>query len=342
MKGIRALARHLGVSIGTVSKALNGRPDINEKTRQRVLEAAQEFGYVANQSGRSLRRGATQTAGFMIESNLESPTDSDNFFMAVFEGVQIALAKHRLDLIVLPCASNEDSVEYLKRMVGRGIVDGLIAAATKRDDPRVPLLVKAQVPFVMLGRAETVEHPWIELDFEGVARESVDRLVARGHERIAVALPANELNLGNLFLAGYKAGLKAHGIGFDPSLAVRARSSEEGGYQLGEQLLSMPQRPTAVMLSYELLAGGLYQRLNEAGVRPGRDIAIIGFRESPQTRHLTPRLTCFRTSLKDLGVALGEMLLSRMPDFAEHYPDWPSTKVWPMELVPGDSDELQL
>lgn len=330
------------MSIGTVSKALNGRSDINEQTRERVLLAAAQLGYVANQSGRSLRQGMTQTVGFMIESNQETSTDSDNFFMAVFDGVQSLFAQHKLDLIVLPCASNEDPVLYLQRMVARGLVDALIISATRRNDPRVPLLIRANIPFVALGRSENAAHPWVELDFEGVARQSVDRLVARGHREIAVALPANELNLGNLFLAGYRDALDRHGIAFDPRLALPTRSSEEGGYQLGSNLLALEPRPTAIVLSYELPAGGLYRRLNEAGVLPGRDMAVIGFRASPQTRFLVPTLTSFHTSLRDLGVALGEMLLSRMPQFEEKYPDWPTEKVWPLSLVPGQSDDVQV
>jgi DNA-binding LacI/PurR family transcriptional regulator len=341
MKGIRALARHLDISIGTVSKALNGRPDINAETRKRVLEAAVALGYVANQSGRSLRQGTTQTIGFMIESNQDSSTDSDNFFMEVFDGVQLVLARHSLDLIVLPCASNENSVAYLRRMVARGIVDALIISATRRNDPRVPLLAMANIPFVSLGRSDTIGHAWIELDFDGVAQKCIDRLVALGHRRIAVALPANDLNLGNLFLAGYAEGLRKHKISFDPDLAIRTRSSEAGGYELGDALLRLAPRPTAVLLSYELVAGGLYRRLGEAGLTPGRDIAVIGFRESPQTRFLTPRLTCFTTSLRDLGVALAETLLSQMPAFQAQYPDWPPQRIWPMTLLPGDSDVME-
>jgi len=342
VKGIRALARHLDISIGTVSKALNNRFDINPETKKRVLEAAAELGYVANQSGRSLRQGTTATVGFMIESNQAAATDSDNFFMAVFDGVQSVFRRHHLDLIVLPCASDEDPVEYLGRMVARGLVDALIISATRRDDPRVTMLSRAKIPFVSLGRSDSIDHPWIELDFEGVARLSVDRLVERGHRDIAVALPANDLNLGNLFLAGYKAGLAAHKIRYRSALAVRTESSEQGGYELGTRLLSLAPRPSAVVLSYELPAGGLYRRLNQAGVKPGRDMAVIGFRESPQTRHLVPSLTSFRTSLRDLGIALGEMLLSRMPIYGDKYKDWPTSMVWPLTLVPGNSDSHRL
>lgn len=338
MKGIRALARHLDISIGTVSKALNNRFDINPETRKRVLQAAAELGYVANQSGRSLRQGTTQTVGFMIESNQASPTDSDNFFMAVFDGVQSALRVHHLDLVVLPCASDEDPGDYLARMVGRGFVDALIISATRKKDPRIAMLAKADIPFVALGRSGDDLHPWVDLDFEGVAEQSVDRLVAKGHTDIAVALPATGLNLGNLFLSGYRRALKRNGIIFRPDYAIRSESSDRGGYELGTTLLSLERRPSAVILSYELVAAGLYKSLHEAGVRPGRDMAVIGFRESPQNRHLSPHLTSYSASLRDLGVMLGEVLLSQMPSFADHFKGLPHQKIWPMELVPGESD----
>ena len=88
MVGIKRLAEHLNISIGTVSRALNGRPDVNDETRKRVLEAAAELGYVANQSGRNLRQGNTNAIGFMIESGVDTAGNSDNFFLGVFDGVR--------------------------------------------------------------------------------------------------------------------------------------------------------------------------------------------------------------------------------------------------------------
>ena len=92
MQGIRRLAQHLDISIGTVSRALNGRPDVNEQTRQRVLEAAATLGYVPNQSGRALRKGTTGIVGFMIETDTKISVDGDSFFLSVFDGVQSVLA----------------------------------------------------------------------------------------------------------------------------------------------------------------------------------------------------------------------------------------------------------
>jgi DNA-binding LacI/PurR family transcriptional regulator len=344
MIGIKRLAQHLDISIGTVSRALNGRPDVSEETRRRVLEAAAELGYVANQSGRSLRQGTTKTVGFMIESGADTAGNSDNFFLGVFDGVQTVLSRHNLDLVVLPCPTDEDPAQYLQRIVARRLVDALIISATHRRDRRIELLDAAHIPFIALGRSETRagDHPWLDLDFEGVAGRAIDRLVAKGHRRIAVGVPSNDINLGFVFLEGYKTALARHGIACDPSIVIRAASSEQGGYQIAHELLALRERPTAVVLHYEMMAIGLYRRLAEAGLTPGRDLAVIGFRESPLARFLSPTLTCFRMSLRDLGIALGESLLASMPSYAETYPQGIVHRLWPMELVAGESDALRL
>ncbi len=155
MKGIRQLAEHLDISIGTVSRALNGKPDVNEETRRRVLETAQALGYVANQSGRSLRQGTTNVIGLMIESSKETVDNSDNFFLGLTGGLQSVFARHKLDLAMLPCPSDEDPHEYLQRMVARRLVDAMILSATQRVDRRIDLLVEARIPFVALGRSSS-------------------------------------------------------------------------------------------------------------------------------------------------------------------------------------------
>ncbi len=340
MVGIKRLAEHLNISIGTVSRALNGRPDVNDETRRRVLAAAAELGYVANQSGRNLRQGNTNAVGFMMETSVDTAGNSDNFFLGVFDGVQHVLGRHHLDLLVLPCPADEDQSQYLQRMVSRRAVDAMIISATHRVDARIDILNKARIPFIALGRSTSGgnDYPWVDLDFEGVANRAIDRLVAKGHRRIAVGLPSNDINLGFAFLEGVKSALKRHKIKFDPSLVIRAASTEQGGYQITHQVLGMKDRPTALVLIYELMAIGVYRRLSEAGLTPGKDFAVIGFRESPLAKFLLPTLTCFRMSLRDLGIGLGESLLASMPAYAHIYPQGIVHKIWPMELVHGESD----
>ena len=338
MIGIKSLAEHLNVSIGTVSRALNGRPDVNEETRKRVLEAAEVLGYVPNQSGRSLRQGTTNAIGLMIESSPETAANSDNFFLGVIDGLQGRLSRHGLDLVVLPCADEEPHA-YLERIAARRLVDGMIISATQRTDRRIDFLTKSNIPFVALGRSGSGDnHPWIDLDFEGVATRSVDRLVANGHRRIAIGVPSSDINLGFLFYDGYRTGLAKHGIELDPSLVIRTRSTEQGGYVFGDEILRMADQPTAVLLIYEVMAFGLYRRFRESNLLAGRDIAVIGFRDSPLARYLSPTLTCFRVPLRDLGISLAESLLATMPAFSSAYPMGVTHKIWPMEMVEGESD----
>nr|WP_210316308.1 substrate-binding domain-containing protein [Devosia oryzisoli] len=333
------MAQDLNISIGTVSRALNGKSDVSQETRARVMEAAAAMGYVPNQAGRSLRKGNTNAIGFIYEGEVGTTGHGDTFFLGVFSGVQDVLSRHHLDLVVLPCPRDDDPTEHVRRIMARRMVDGLIVSATRRKDSRIELLNRAGIPFVALGRSSTPgTYPWLDLDFAGVAGQATDRMVAAGHRRIAVAVPSNDVNLGFVYLEGYKQALARHGIAFDPELVLRVASSEEGGYQAGHELLSMDNRPTAVLLIYELMAIGLYRRLNEAGVRPGRDVAVVGFRESSLSRFLSPTLTSYRISLRSVGVMLAEALLASMPDYAEHYPMGLVHRVLPLELVEGESD----
>ena len=342
MIGIKRLAQHLNISIGTVSRALNNRPDVNDATRQRVLEAARELGYVPNQSGRSLRRGQTGVIGFMMQTGHEITGQGDTFFMSVFDGVQTVLSRHHLDLVAMLCSSEEDRDDYLRRMVSRGFADGLIISSIQRVDPRITFLAERKVPFVALGRSTTdVGQPWLDIDFETIARVAVDRLVARGHRRIGITIPHDDTNLGYVFRETADSALRAHGLSLDPSLIFSSLPNEAGGYDIAQRIVAQPQRATAVILVNETITSGLYRGLSEANYFPGRDIAVIG-RDSPQTRFLSPTLTGFRQSLDELGVALGEALLASMPEYAELYPLGTVRKVWPTELIEGESDAFRI
>ncbi|HEY4995734.1 MAG TPA: LacI family DNA-binding transcriptional regulator [Aestuariivirga sp.] len=339
MIGIKRLAKHLNMSISTVSRALNDRPDSSEATRKRVREAAAKLGYVPNQSGRNLRSGTTGTIGFMMKTGPEIIGQGHtHFFMNVLDGVQEVLLRHKLDLIALLCASTEDEDDYLRRVVSRGVVDGLIISNTRRVDPRISFLADRKVPFVGFGRSTTdVGQPWIDIDFETIATESINRLVARGHKRIAIGMPHDDINLGHVFQENARHALVRHGLTLDPQYIYRSLPSETGGYEIAQKIVGTKNRPTAIVLSNESSVIGLYRGLMEHGILPGRDIAVIGLYSSI-SQYLSPTLTGFHLSLHDLGVALGEALLASMSQYADSYPLGIVRKLWPVTLIPRESD----
>ena len=337
---IHDLARHLKVSIGTVSRALNGRSDVSAETRQRVLDAADKLGYSPNQSGRSLRQGATGMIGFMIATDSDRTAKGEAFFMQVLDGLQPILAERGLDLIVLLCSANKDPFAYMRRVVERRIADGMIIADTQRIDPRIDYLMKRKLPFVAFGRSLSGgDHPWLDLDFEGVAEQAIERLTRLGHKRIAIATASNEVNYGYLFVEACRAALARRGMTLADDLVLREALTEAGGVRIGERLMQFAEQPTAVLLVDNKMATGLYHKLFDAGVIPGRDIAVIGFDDSPQGHYLNPPLTRFRLSLEDLGRKLGQHLFVAMDAKAAGTPQPALQTIWPMEMVVGESDK---
>lgn len=341
---IHDLAKHLNVSIGTVSRALNSRDDVSDETRRRVLAAAKRFGYSPNQSGRSLRRGATGMVGFMLIPDRARANAGEAFFMNVFDGLQSVLAKHSLDLVIYYCGADRDPETYAKRIVERGLVDGLIVSQTNRIDKRIDYLIRRKFPFIAFGRSRSGgEHSWIDLDFEGAAEQSIDLLYREGHRRIAVATSSDEVNFGYIFVDACRASLARRGAVLADELICREPMSEAGGYQLGDRLLACKDRPTAIVLVDSSMAIGLYTKLDEAGLAPGRDIAVVGFDLSPTyAQFLKPSLTQFRLSLVDLGRWLGEHMLTRIAAKKSGETAPLARKIWPMEIVLGGSTAMRL
>ncbi len=341
MRGIARLAQELGISTGTVSRALNGKPDVNAETRRKVLDAAQRIGYAANQAARTLAQGTTRSIGFIIDLDPESAASSDYFFMGVFDGVQSVLSPHGLDLLVLPCPTDKDPFAYLQRIAARGVVDGMILSGTKRVDPRIDHLIATGIPFVTLGRSSTGrDYSWIDLDFEGVVATAMQRFFDLGHRRIALTVPHGDVNFGAIFENTYREALASRGIPFDPDLVIQTRRNEEAGYAIVAHLFGLDDAPTAVLLMYEVTAIGVYRRLGELGLRPGHDLAVIGSRDEPTVRFLTPSVTCFGMSRQELGVTVGEALLAQLPGFADRYPGGLVQKRTPLTLRPGESDRF--
>ncbi|REC95881.1 substrate-binding domain-containing protein [Kushneria indalinina] len=326
MTSIRELAMHLQISIGTVSRALNGKPDVNPVTRERVIAAAHELGYAPNQTGRALRRGATQTIGIMIETSSAVERNGDDFFLPVVDAAQTQLARHAYDLVILPCSSSDDVCSFLSRVVGRGIVDAIILADIRRQDPRIELLSKKGIPFLTLGRSGvSSNHAWIDLDFEGFVEHSLAELVALGHRRIAITLPQSDVNLGEMLYATYQSFLTRHQLSYDPALVMRVEQNENGGSQAVAALMALDDRPTALLLSYEAIAMGVYSELREAGLVVGQDLSVIGFRHNPQLRFLSPGLTAYEIPLAALGQALADGILAVLRGEPGPTLIWPGT-----------------
>lgn len=334
---IRDLAKHLNISIGTVSRALNGRPYVDAETRKRVLAAAAQFGYAPNFAGRSLRQGSTGMVGMMLPTS-DGIVVADTIFMVVLEGLRRFFAQHKLDLLVLLAEPEQKDFSYLRRVADRGLVDGVIIADIQVHDPRIDYLLERKLPFVAYGRSQTAgRYSWIDFDLEGAAAAALERLVRQGHRHIMLGAVASSINYGSLVETSFRATAARLGIALADELVVPTEDSEQGGYLFGDRWLALSPRPTGVVLSSERMAIGLYRRLAEAGLMAGRDVAVIAIVEEPTARFLRPQLTHFAVDLQGLGMRLGESLLQEMQD--NRLP--PVRELFPMQLTLGDSDSIR-
>ncbi len=336
---IRDLARHLNVSIGTVSRALNGRSGVHPETRKRVLEAAAKLNYAPNQSGRSLRKGRTHAIAFLLQPHPGDHEYGEPFFMPFLKGMHTVFSRQGLDLM----AVMDDpglAQERLNRIVEARWADAIILAWTRRIDPRIDYLSKVGFPFATLGRSRSGgnSYPSIDFDFVNAAADAVDRLAGLGHTRIAAVTPSPSLNFAHLFRQGYRMGVKRNGLAADPRFVVTAEVSEAGGYAATMPLMNLPDAPSAIVFNNDAMALGGGRALGELGLKPGSDIALIVVAASPFTSHLSPSMTSFAVKLEPVGRRLAEMLLAAMPRYAGAEEPHIGREVWPLELRLGASD----
>ena len=217
----------------------------------------------------------------------------------------------------------------------------MVLAWTRRQDERIDYLTRVGFPFATLGRSKSGggSYPSLDLDFVKAGCDAVDRLVARGHRRIAAIRPSAALNFGHLFLTGYRKGLRKHGIELDSDLIAAGDINEAGGYMVTPGVMHCVQPPTAIIFNNDAMALGGCKALIEMGLRPGRDVAVIVIVDTALCRYFSPALTSFRPPLEPLGRRLAEMLLASMPAYAGSDGAHVVHEVWPMELVPRESDQ---
>jgi DNA-binding LacI/PurR family transcriptional regulator len=340
--GIRELAEHLRLSIATVSRALNDSDEVSAATRRRVVAAAARLGYSPQQAGRSLRQGRSNTVGLLLPAKGPEESYTLSLFFPLAEGIQSVLGPHAIDLVLVQGRSDQSELGQVRRMVERRVVDGLIVAGTRREDPRLAYVADQGFPFVAFGRSESGSaHPWVDLDFEAGAEAAVARLAAFRHRRVAVGVPGDDAMQGHVYLRAVRRALRRRGLAAPAERVYRDELSERGGYRIAAAILatSAARRPTAVLLQSDCMAIGAYRKLHELGLRPGRDLAVSGgVLTGELAEYLSPQLTGFRIALRPLGRRLAEALLARM-DPRRAASDSPIQERWPIELLARASDE---
>lgn len=307
MAGLRELADQLGLSITTVSRALDGYGDVAETTKQRVRRAAEAAGYRPNPVARRLRKGASETVALIM------PTEPGRFFEAAFVDLLAVLgerlAARHYDLTLMAARPGPDEQAAYARLARERRVDAFILVRTRRSDPRVAFLQEHRVPFVCHGRTETgAPCAYVDGDGEAGFHALTTRLVGLGHRRIAHLGAPDEFSFAGFRAAGWRRAMAQAGLPDDLARAVPP--TEEGGATSAAALLAGADRPTAILCATDRIAIGAMRAVEAAGLRVGRDVAVAGHDNIHAAAHTSPPLTTMELDARAAGEKLADMALA--------------------------------
>ena len=315
MSTLRDISKSLGLSPATVSRALNGFPEVNEATRARVLEAAKRLDYRPNQIAQKLVTGRSNIVGLVIKRPTALATDTT--FFGVVGGISASLAARNVDL-VLHTAADEDEIAPYQRLVGKGILDGFILNAPRQNDPRIAYLTERNIPFVVHGRTSAeVNYPYYDIDKYQVSALAVDMLCDLGHRRIALINGPTEYSYTHDRRQGFVEALARRGLHTPEAFIFDGTLSETHGYTAALRSLggTLGPAPTAFVCASTTVAVGVFRAIADKGLRVPEDISVIAHDDDvPQypAVSFSPPLTVTRSPLTDACEPLADILLARI------------------------------
>jgi LacI family transcriptional regulator len=314
MANIKKIAKLAGVSVSTVSKALNGYEDIKAETRNRILQIAKEMDYVPNVMARGLITKTTNTIGVFFGDQINSGFDSP-FLSDFFRAIKDTVGEAGYDLLIF---SNQkrDTSSYKTICTEKG-VDGVILILTgkKRTDEKIHELHE-NFPTVYIDSLpnEKLRVNFVESDNEGGAFQAVEHLIELGHRRI-LKIAGDRIARGSFSrIEGYKKALEKHGIAVDNSLIRYGLYSRDEAYKLTIQFFTDKTDVTAVFASSDLMAYGVIDALHDLGYRVPEDISVVGFDDIDSAKYHKPALTTVHQQRLKMGETAAKILLELIRD----------------------------
>jgi LacI family transcriptional regulator len=294
---IRDIARAAGVSVATVSRVINGRPDVSPQTRDAVLRVARAHNFTTNRSARALSVGRTGLIGFTV------PFVDQNYFTGILSGAAEALYEQEQRVVLCPTHHEHDREVTLLERLMNGTTDGAIVLLPEESNEELRRLQDYGYPFVVADPRQPLDEgiPAVSASHSAGARAATDHLVRLGHRRIGLITGFRGWTATEERLEGYKAALAAAGLPFLPELVVEGQFNAESGYAAGRELLELPDRPTAIFASNDNMAAGALRAALGRGLRVPDELSVVGFDDTELARILAPRLTTVRQPLAELG-----------------------------------------
>ena len=325
MTGIQDVARQVGLSTATVSRALRGLPGVSDETRTRVTVAAQELGYVPSAAASVLASGQTRTIAMVV------PFVTRWYFGEVVQGAEAVLRQRGYDVLLYNLAGDPQirhrvlSTHFLTKRV-----DGIRILGIEPDETERAWLDRHGPPISLVGGVMPGS-PTVSIDERATAHKAMAHLLSLGHRRIAYVGGSEHepLNFTTPLrrLQGYRASLDEAGVAREPALETMGHFTVEGGVAAGHRLLSLPAPPTAVFCASDEMAMGVLRAAADRRVRVPQQLSVIGIDDHALSRYID--LTTIRQPVPEMGAAAAERLLAELTEEITG----PDDLVMPTELL---------
>jgi LacI family transcriptional regulator len=302
------IARQVGVSRSTVSRVVNGHPNVREDVRKRVLEVIEDTGYHPNAAARTLASQRSQMIGLVLPRTVDS-FFTDPYFPQFTQGIAQACNQSDYTLGLFLAGTREDEEKLFPRVSRRGFLDGVLVQSGHGHigERLTERLIQSDMPMVIVGRpAEPNGVSFIDVDNAEAAYSAVSHLSRLGYQRIATITGPATSTVGIDRKQGYLRALAERGRSLEDRLVTEGDFTEAGGYFAMQRLL--PAKPDAVFAASDIMAIGAMRAIREARLRIPDDIAVVGFDDIPLAALSDPQLTTVRQHVYQFGISAVELL----------------------------------
>ena len=328
MTSLKDIAQQCGVSVATVSKALNGQLDIGEETRRKIRLKAEELGYTTNAAARALKTKRTYNIGVLFVDPTHGGL-AHEFFSTVLDGIRTEAEQSGYDITFINCNIGRRETSYLQHCLYRG-VDGVVIASADFKDPMVLELVNSSLPVVTLDHVFNDHISVVSDNIRGM-EELVRHVIAKGHRRLAF-IHGEKTSVTVNRLAGFHKTCEELGVPVrDEWIRESAYHDSEGCYRITKEILALGERPSCIFFPDDYSFIGGYNAIREAGLRLPEDISAVGYDGIPLSRIMSPVLTTWRQDTTGLGRTCAEKLIGLI--------ERPKTAIFDRVVVKGSLQE---
>ncbi|PLR84472.1 LacI family transcriptional regulator [Bacillus canaveralius] len=312
MTTIKDIAKVAGVSITTVSRALNGYSDVNEKTRKKIMQVAKDLNYSPNTLARSLVMNKSKTIGLIV-SGMTEANKKDNFTFEVLSGANDCISERDYDLVLFSTTTAKQREKTYSQLCRERRVDGAIVQGMKIDDPYLKEVIESDIPCVLIDipiESDTVGY--VTTDNVLGARKAVRHLIELGHKNIAMINGHNQAYVSIKRLEGYEKSLQEEGFPVNQSWILDGSFSEEKAYEQTLVLLRNHPEVTALFCASDLMALGAIKAAKALGMDVPRNLSVIGFDDILLSSYSTPQLSTVGQNIFQLGYQAANLLIDML------------------------------